>query len=119
VGVIIRSVQSTENIQIHKRSLARRDSVWFLLPTVCTHELLRSAADCTVTQRPVQETPIITAPCPAALQLNRGSSRMLRQVGHIPNVSDGSSRKHKLMELLAAKCGNHSRLLMGRGGLKF
>jgi hypothetical protein len=61
-----------------------------LLPAVCTHELLRCAADCTGTQRPVYETPIITAPFPAALEPDRGSSRMLLQVGPFPNVSDGS-----------------------------
>ena len=57
---------------------------------VGTHELLRCAVDCTGTQCPVHETPIITAPCPAALEPNRGSSRMLLEAGPFPNITDGS-----------------------------
>jgi hypothetical protein len=69
---------------IQARHIYRTRFTAFAIPTiirVSTHEWLRCAADCTGTQRPVYETPIITAPCPAALEPNRGSSRMLLQAG--------------------------------------
>jgi hypothetical protein len=83
---------------------------------VGTHELLRCAADCTGTQRPVHETPIITAPCPAALEPNRGSSRMLLQAGPfltLPTVAEANGiASRRMREPQSTASGNFNFTLL-------
>ena len=57
----------------------------------------------------MQETPLITAPCTAALEPNKWSSRRLLEAGSISNVIDCSTRRQELMELLAGEYRNHCR----------